>query len=60
VNPIEVQKNLKGVSYPASKDDLVQAAERNGAGAELVEQLRSLGSDRFEGPNEVMKALSGS
>ena len=60
MNPIEVQKNLKGVSYPASKDDLVQAAERNGAGAELVDQLRSLDADRFDGPNEVMKALGGS
>ena len=27
VNPIELQKYLKGVDYPASKDDLTSTAE---------------------------------
>jgi len=31
VNPIEVQKHLKGISYPATKDDVVSTAEQNGA-----------------------------
>ena len=56
-NPIEVQKHLKGMSYPASKDDLVSTAERNGAGDELLEQLRVMGRDNFDGPDEVMEAL---
>ena len=60
MNPIEVQKNLKGMSYPASKDDLVATAERNGAGEDLLEQLRSLGSNEFSGPDDVMQALKQS
>jgi hypothetical protein len=60
VNPIDVQKHLKGVSYPASRDDLVSAAESNGAPDEIVSRLRGLDRDRFDGPNEVMKALGGS
>ncbi|QFU89902.1 DUF2795 domain-containing protein [Amycolatopsis sp. YIM 10] len=30
-NPIEVQKHLSGVDYPAGRDDLVAAARSNGA-----------------------------
>jgi methyl coenzyme M reductase subunit C-like uncharacterized protein (methanogenesis marker protein 7) len=56
----EVQKALKGVDYPASKDDLAEQAERNGADRELVDALRGMGKDSFDGPNAVMKELKGS
>jgi hypothetical protein len=57
MNPIDVQKQLKGVDYQASGDDLVSAAKENGADDELVRQLEGLGSQEFESPAEVMKAL---
>ncbi|HEX8101441.1 MAG TPA: DUF2795 domain-containing protein [Solirubrobacteraceae bacterium] len=59
-NPIEVQKHLKGVDYPASKDDLVSTAEGNGAPSEVVEQLRGMGKDSFDGPSAVVEAISSS
>jgi hypothetical protein len=31
VNPIQLQKHLKGVDYPASKEQLVQYAQKQGA-----------------------------
>ncbi len=55
----EVQKALKGVDYPASKDELASHAERNGADRELVEALRGMGKSSFDGPNAVMEALKG-
>jgi hypothetical protein len=58
VNPIELQKHLKGVDYPASKDDLISAAESNGAPQELLDALRSADKDRFDGPTAVQSALS--
>jgi hypothetical protein len=58
VNPIELQKHLKGVDYPASRDDLVSAAESNGAPSEVVEALRSTSKDSFDGPTAVTEALS--
>jgi len=58
VNPIELQKHLKGISYPASKDELVQTAEANGASEEILEALRSASSEHFEGPDDVQSALS--
>ena len=56
----EVQKALKGVDYPASKDELAGHAEANVADRELVDALRNMGKDSFDGPNAVMKELKGS
>ena len=59
-NPIEVQRHLKGVDYPASKDDLVSTAEGNGAPSEIVDQLKQMDKDSFDGPNAVVEAISKS
>jgi Protein of unknown function (DUF2795) len=55
-----VQKHLKGMSYPASKDELVATAQQNGADENLLEQLRSMSRDDFSGPDDVMEALKRS
>jgi Protein of unknown function (DUF2795) len=60
MNPIEVQKQLKGMSYPASRDELVATAEDNGADNELLGQLRGLSKSEFSGPDDVMEALKSS
>jgi hypothetical protein len=57
VNPIELQKHLKGISYPASKDEVVATAEGNGAPQDILEALRGAGPDEFSGPDQVQKAL---
>jgi Protein of unknown function (DUF2795) len=57
VSPIDVQKHLKGISYPASREELVSTAESNGAPDEVVSQLREASRDSFDGPAEVMHAL---
>jgi hypothetical protein len=56
----EVQKALKSVDYPASRDDLAAHAERNGADRELVDAIRNMSKRSFDGPNAVMKELKGS
>jgi hypothetical protein len=55
----EVQKALKGVDYPATREDLARAAEQNGADPELVDTLRNLDKESFDGPNAVQAALKG-
>lgn len=57
INPIELQKSLKGVDYPASKDDVVTAAEKNGADKEIMDALNGLEDQTFEKPTDVTKAL---
>jgi Protein of unknown function (DUF2795) len=58
VNPIELQKHLKGVDYPASRDDLVGTAESNGAPQEIVDALRDSDKDSFDGPSAVQQAVA--
>ena len=57
-NPIQMQKSLSGVDYPASRDDLVQHAERNGADEDVLRQLRSMPDREYDGPNAVSAEFS--
>jgi len=58
MNPIEVQKALKGASYPAARDDLAKLAESNGNG-DVARALRESSAAEFGGPDDVMEALKG-
>jgi uncharacterized protein DUF2795 len=55
----DVQKALKGADYPATREDLMELAERNGAGEDVVEALRRAEDDEFDGPDQVMASLKG-
>jgi len=57
--PIELQKYLGGVDYPASKDDLVRTARSNGAPDDLVSALESANEGSFDSPTAVSAAVAG-
>jgi hypothetical protein len=57
ISPVQMQKHLKGVNYPASKQDLVRQAQNNNASHEIVDTIQHLPGDSFNGPKDVMKAL---
>lgn len=57
ISPVQLQKHLKGVSYPATKSDLVARAQKNNASSEIVDKIRALPADSFNGPKDVMRAL---
>ncbi len=54
-SPANVQKYLRDVDYPASKDDLLAQARRNSAPQDILDTIERLPEDRFGGPQEVMK-----
>jgi hypothetical protein len=56
--PIDVQSHLKGVNYPATKAELIQTAEENGAPADVIQVLEDLPDQDFGGPEEVSEAFS--
>ena len=56
-NPIQLQKHLKGVSYPASKQDLMKAAKGNGADEDINSFLEQLPDQQFETPADVNEAF---
>jgi uncharacterized protein DUF2795 len=55
----EVQKALRGADYPASREELAELADSNGADDEIVEALRSVDAEDFDGPDDVMASLKG-
>jgi hypothetical protein len=58
VNPIEVQRHLKDVSYPATREELLEAARSEDAPPDVEEALEALPEDsQFDGPDEVMEAI---
>ena len=57
INPIEVQTHLKGIDYPAGKDEVIATAESNDAPQEIVEALQQMDGEQFDGPDDVMAAL---
>jgi Protein of unknown function (DUF2795) len=56
-NPDDVPQYLEGVDYPASKEEIVSAAESNGAPESLVGMLGSLSRPEYSGPEEVAEDL---
>jgi hypothetical protein len=57
-NPIQMQKFLGGMEYPAGRDDIVEHARQNGADDDVLEHLRSLPDRNYDGPNAVSKEFS--
>lgn len=57
VNPIDLQKHLKGVDYPASKQDLVERAKSNGADKKMLDMLEQLPDEEFQTPTGVNQAV---
>lgn len=57
INPVQVEKLLKGLDYPASKKDIVKYAEQHGADENVREALQQLPGQTFDSPIDVSKAI---
>ncbi len=57
VNPIQIEKFLKGIDYPAKKADLIKRAEQNGADEQVRATLQQLPEQQFDSPADVSKAV---
>ena len=58
INPIQMQKFLKGVDYPARKADLIANAKKLGADENVCSALEKLPEENFEAPVDVSQALA--
>lgn len=54
---IQVQRYLSGVDYPAQKQDLVEHAESQGAGDDVLSTLRDIDDREYDSPADVSKAI---
>ncbi|WP_022902872.1 DUF2795 domain-containing protein [Curtobacterium sp. B8] len=57
-DPIEIQKYLSGIDYPASKDDIVATAEREGATGDALDALKNIPDGEYDAPTAVSSAIS--
>lgn len=57
-NPIEVQKFLKGIDYPADRRTIVEKARKEGADDTVVATLEHIPDRSYDGPNAVSKEVS--
>lgn len=56
--PLDVTaKYLEGIEWPADKDEVIAAAERNDAPADVIGKLRTMEHEHYPGPNAVHNAL---
>ncbi len=55
VSPAEVEKFLKGVDYPVSKDDLVKYVKQESQ--QVLDVLQKLPNETFNKPTDVAKAV---
>ena len=54
-----LQQFLPDVNYPASREEVASNAETNDAPQELVQQIRSASTERFNSPDEVLQSVQG-
>jgi hypothetical protein len=57
-NPIQMQKYLGGLDYPAGRDDIVAHAREKGADSDVIVHLEALPDRTYDGPNAVSKEFS--
>lgn len=59
LNPAQIIKFLGGISFPASRDEILERAHDNNAPEDITAQLESLPSDRaYERVGDISRALA--
>jgi Protein of unknown function (DUF2795) len=57
VSPIDIQKALGGMDYPATKEQIVEHAQQHGGSDDVVEALKNIEDREYEGPSGVSSAV---
>jgi Protein of unknown function (DUF2795) len=55
VSPIDIQKALKGMDYPATKDQILEHAK--GSDKDVLDALQKIDDREYEGPSGVSAAV---
>jgi hypothetical protein len=57
-NPIQIQKFLGGVDYPATKEALLAHAKDSGADSDVLDALQNIPDKEYDAPTAVSSAVS--
>jgi Protein of unknown function (DUF2795) len=55
VSPIDIQKALKGIDYPATKEQILEHAK--GGDKDVLDALQKIDDREYEGPSGVSAAV---
>ena len=58
-SPIEVQKALKNIDYPAKKKDLIEHAKKHKAGKDVMSVLEDLPDHEYSNAADVSREFAG-
>jgi len=58
ITPVQLQANLKTITYPASKQDLIKYAEEYGADEKILRALKKLPQKHYETIAAINQALN--
>jgi len=56
ITPIDLQRYLRGIVYPATKQNLVSHAEENGADKGILEFMERLPDREYKSPADLSQA----
>jgi hypothetical protein len=57
INPAQVEKCIKGLDFPADKQEVIEYASQHGATNEIRQALNSLPERSFDSPVGLSKAI---
>jgi hypothetical protein len=57
-NPIQIQKFLSGIDYPASRQTLISRAKESGADSNVLDALQNIPDKEYDSPTAVSSAVS--
>jgi hypothetical protein len=57
VSPIDIQKALGGMDYPATKEEIIKHAQQNGGNDDVIKALKGIEDREYEGPSGVSKSV---
>lgn len=58
-SPVQVQKFLKDVNYPARKHDLIEHAKKHNASNEVLKDLDNLSDKEYTNAADVSREFKG-
>ncbi|HAR63323.1 MAG: DUF2795 domain-containing protein [Candidatus Margulisiibacteriota bacterium] len=56
-SPAAIEKYLKGIDFPASRDSMVQFAQNHGATSDILDILRRIPDKTYTSPIDVAKGI---
>lgn len=57
VSPAQVESYLKGIKFPASKQEIIRQAQDNGADKPALNILESLKDKEYNSPIDISKSI---